>query len=50
MSIPTRRELAVELATRNDRCAATDEQGVCLKAKQHVGPCEYEPTISIVPF
>lgn len=50
MTIPTRRELAVEIAERNDRCGKEDLVGLCLKAKSHGGECQFEPFRKVVPI
>lgn len=45
-----RRDLAVEIAERNDRCGHQQDGAVCLKPQRHNGDHEYESSERVVPF
>lgn len=46
----TARELAEQLAQRNDRCGHSDEQQICLRSREHQGEHVYEPIQKVIPI
>lgn len=48
--VMTRRELAEQLAQRNDRCGHSDDETICLRAKGHQGAHQPELIRKVIPI
>jgi hypothetical protein len=46
----SRRDLAVEIAERNDRCGHVEQEQICLLGKKHDTPHKYEPITTTIPI
>lgn len=46
----THRELAEQLATRNDRCGHVELNNICLLGRNHATPHKYEPITKVIPI
>lgn len=47
---PTIEDLALEMASRNDRCGYVDADRICLRPHNHIGDHDLEPIARVIPI
>jgi hypothetical protein len=47
---PTRRDLALEIAERNERCGDVQDESICLLARGHKTVHRYEEMTTTIPI